>query len=79
MIVNQANEDCRIAVPMHGKDTIRILIATDSHVGYMEDDPIRGDDSWQTFHEVMALAKDHDVCISCTGSTGFWYIDGSIC
>lgn len=49
---------------MHGKDTIRILIATDSHVGYMEDDPIRGDDSWQTFHEVMTLAKDHDVCIS---------------
>lgn len=63
MIVNQANEDCRIAVPTYGKDTIRILIATDSHVGYMEDDPIRGDDSWQTFHEVMTLAKDHDVCI----------------
>ncbi|KAF8477067.1 Metallo-dependent phosphatase-like protein [Kalaharituber pfeilii] len=49
------------AAPTHGKDTIRILIATDSHVGYMEDDPIRGDDSWQSFHEIMTLAKDRDV------------------
>ncbi|KAK4696146.1 double-strand break repair protein MRE11, partial [Lecanoromycetidae sp. Uapishka_2] len=42
-------------------DTIRILIATDSHVGYAERDPKRGDDSWKTFHEVMCLAKERDV------------------
>ncbi|KAI9834120.1 MAG: meiotic recombination [Phylliscum demangeonii] len=42
-------------------DTIRILVATDSHVGYNERDPIRGDDSWKSFHEVMCLAKDLDV------------------
>ncbi|KAI9844974.1 MAG: meiotic recombination [Sclerophora amabilis] len=42
-------------------DTIRILVATDSHVGYNERDPIRGDDSWRSFHEVMCLAKDQDV------------------
>ncbi|KAL1622547.1 meiotic recombination [Neofusicoccum ribis] len=42
-------------------DTIRILVATDSHVGYNERDYIRGDDSWKTFHEVMTLAKEHDV------------------
>ncbi|KAH7054592.1 double-strand break repair protein mus-23 [Macrophomina phaseolina] len=42
-------------------DTIRILVATDSHVGYNERDVIRGDDSWKTFHEVMTLAKKHDV------------------
>ena len=42
-------------------DTIRILVATDSHVGYNERDPIRGDDSWKSFHEVMCLAKDRDV------------------
>lgn len=42
-------------------DTIRILVATDSHVGYNERDPIRGDDSWQSFHEVMYLAKERDV------------------
>ncbi|KAL1303585.1 hypothetical protein AAFC00_006950 [Neodothiora populina] len=42
-------------------DTIRILVATDSHVGYNERDPIRGDDSWKSFHEVMCLAKERDV------------------
>ena len=36
-------------------------MATDNHVGYAERDPIRGDDSWKTFHEVMCLAKEKDV------------------
>jgi hypothetical protein len=44
-------------------DTIRILVATDSHVGYEERDPIRKDDSWRSFDEVMALAKDQDVSL----------------
>ncbi|KAJ5083341.1 Double-strand break repair protein mus-23 [Penicillium angulare] len=42
-------------------ETIRVLISTDNHVGYNERDPIRGDDSWKTFHEVMCLAKEKDV------------------
>ena len=42
-------------------DTIRILIATDNHVGYNERDPIRGDDSWKTYHEIMSMAKERDV------------------
>ncbi|KAF2636984.1 DNA repair exonuclease [Massarina eburnea CBS 473.64] len=42
-------------------NTIRVLVATDSHVGYNERDPYRKDDSWRTFHEVMELAKEHDV------------------
>ncbi|KAK0999031.1 meiotic recombination [Friedmanniomyces endolithicus] len=42
-------------------DTIRILVSTDNHVGYKERDPIRGDDSWKSFHEVMCLAKERDV------------------
>ncbi|KAK9384902.1 Mre11 DNA-binding presumed domain-containing protein [Lipomyces mesembrius] len=42
-------------------NTIRILISSDNHVGYNERDPIRGDDSWKTFHEVMVLAKERDV------------------
>ena len=42
-------------------DTIRMLVATDNHVGYNERDPVRGDDSWKTFHEIMTLAKDRDV------------------
>jgi hypothetical protein len=43
-------------------DTIKILVATDSHVGYEERDPIRKDDSWRSFDEVMQLAKTEDVC-----------------
>ncbi|CAI4035695.1 hypothetical protein SMKI_13G3460 [Saccharomyces mikatae IFO 1815] len=42
-------------------DTIRILVTTDNHVGYNENDPITGDDSWKTFHEVMMLAKNNNV------------------
>ncbi|KAI7627644.1 DNA repair exonuclease, partial [Hortaea werneckii] len=42
-------------------DTIRVLVSTDNHVGYNERDPVRGDDSWKSFHEVMTLAKDRDV------------------
>lgn len=43
------------------EDTIRILITTDNHVGYNENDPITGDDSWKTFHEIMMLAKSNNV------------------
>lgn len=42
-------------------ETIRILVSTDNHVGYNERDPIRGDDSWKSFHEIMCLAKERDV------------------
>lgn len=42
-------------------DTIRMLIATDNHVGFEERDPIRKDDSWRTFDEIMKLAKAQDV------------------
>lgn len=51
-------------------DTIRILVATDSHVGYEERDPIRKDDSWKSFHEVMCLAKSEDVSIYYSASIG---------
>lgn len=43
-------------------DTIRILVATDNHVGYEERDAIRKDDSWRTFDEIMTLARTEDVC-----------------
>lgn len=42
-------------------DTIRILISTDNHVGFEERDPIRKDDSWRTFDEIMQLARSQDV------------------
>lgn len=56
-----------IANPHAAADTIRILVATDSHVGYEERDPIRKDDSWRSFDEIMKLAKTEDVslCHTC--------------
>lgn len=47
--------------PVAAADTIRILVATDNHVGYAERDPIRGDDSYTTFNEIMELARERDV------------------
>ncbi|CAN3365920.1 double-strand break repair protein Mre11p [Diutina catenulata] len=44
-----------------GPDTFSILLTTDNHVGYNEDDPIRGDDGWKTWDEITALAVDRDV------------------
>ncbi|PKS05602.1 hypothetical protein jhhlp_008120 [Lomentospora prolificans] len=44
-------------------DTIRILVATDNHVGYEERDPIRKDDSWKTFDEIMNLARIQDATL----------------
>ncbi|KAK1216639.1 meiotic recombination [Marasmius sp. AFHP31] len=41
-------------------DTIRILLATDNHIGYLERDPIRGQDSINTFKEILQLARKHD-------------------
>ncbi|KAH9036833.1 Metallo-dependent phosphatase-like protein [Lactarius pseudohatsudake] len=47
----------------HGlpEDTIRILLATDNHIGYLERDPIRGQDSVNTFKEILHLAVKNDV------------------
>ncbi|CAG8769967.1 3608_t:CDS:10, partial [Dentiscutata erythropus] len=42
-------------------DCISILIATDNHLGYLENDPIRGQDSLNTFREILQIAKQNDV------------------
>ena len=46
---------------MSDPDTIRILIASDMHLGYAEKDPIRGDDSFNTFEEIFIKANEHQV------------------
>lgn len=42
-------------------NTFKILISTDNHIGYMEQDPIRCNDSFQTFEEILKLAVAHKV------------------
>ncbi|KZW00362.1 DNA repair exonuclease [Exidia glandulosa HHB12029] len=43
------------------EDTFKILLATDNHIGYNERDPIRGQDSINTFAEILELAVKNDV------------------
>lgn len=42
-------------------DTLKILVATDNHLGYLEKDPIRGKDSFDSFEEILKLAKSSKV------------------
>lgn len=43
------------------ENTMSILIATDNHIGYLEKDPERGEDSFTTFEEILELAKENQV------------------
>lgn len=40
---------------------LKVMISTDNHLGYLEKDPVRGDDSFRAFEEVLALAKSNEV------------------
>lgn len=35
--------------------------ATDNHVGYLEKDQVRGNDSLETFEEVLKIAQEQEV------------------
>ncbi|TYJ56831.1 DNA repair protein (mre11) [Cryptococcus floricola] len=39
----------------------RILVATDNHIGYAEKDPVRGQDSINTFREILQIAQKEQV------------------
>jgi double-strand break repair protein MRE11 len=40
---------------------MRIMVVSDTHLGFMEDDPIRGNDSFITFEEILQQARDMQV------------------
>ncbi|XP_015161502.1 double-strand break repair protein MRE11 isoform X2 [Solanum tuberosum] len=44
-----------------GSNTIRILVATDCHLGYMEKDEVRRHDSFQAFEEICSIAEKKQV------------------
>jgi hypothetical protein len=49
-----------------GGNTLRILVATDCHLGYLEKDEVRRFDSFDTFEEICSLAeknKVHSLCV----------------
>lgn len=39
----------------------RIMIGTDNHIGYLENDQIRGDDSFNSFEEILVQSKNEKV------------------
>ncbi|KAL5081714.1 hypothetical protein RYX36_010135 [Vicia faba] len=43
------------------ENTLRILIATDCHLGYMEKDEVRRHDSFQAFEEICSIAEQKHV------------------
>jgi len=40
---------------------MRILITSDNHLGFKENDPIRGDDSYRAFEEILMIANEKKV------------------
>lgn len=43
------------------KNTLRVLVATDCHLGYMEKDEIRRHDSFESFEEICSIAEKNQV------------------
>ena len=43
------------------ENTFRIMISTDNHLGYMENDAIRREDSFNSFREMLEAAKENKV------------------
>ncbi|VDP13894.1 unnamed protein product [Soboliphyme baturini] len=52
-------------------DTFEILIATDIHIGFAEKDPVRRDDSINTFEEVLQIAQKRNVDLVLLGGDLF--------
>jgi len=41
------------------RDILRVMMATDNHLGYLVNDPIRGEDSFNTMDEILQMARDN--------------------
>ncbi|XP_023945455.2 double-strand break repair protein MRE11 [Bicyclus anynana] len=52
-------------------DTFRVLIASDIHLGHLENDAVRGEDSFIAFEEVLSLAVQYDVDLVLLGGDLF--------
>ncbi|KAF9421768.1 hypothetical protein HW555_002449 [Spodoptera exigua] len=59
-------------------ETIRILIASDIHLGYLEEHPIRGEDSFIAFEETLSLAVQYDVDLVLLGGDLFHHAKPSL-
>uniref|UniRef100_A0A8C5K759 Double-strand break repair protein n=1 Tax=Jaculus jaculus TaxID=51337 RepID=A0A8C5K759_JACJA len=49
------------ADPHDDENTFKILVATDIHLGFMEKDAVRGNDTFVTLDEILRLAQENEV------------------
>lgn len=62
--MSNENEDDEEIEQTQFKDrskTLRIMITTDNHLGYAENDPVRKNDSFLAFEETLMIAKREKV------------------
>lgn len=57
----QTTNQAQQATNAPDENTLRILLSTDNHLGYLERDPVRGDDSFAALEEILHLARQHKV------------------
>lgn len=43
------------------ENTFKILVATDIHLGFLEKDAVRGNDTFVTLDEILKLAQENEV------------------
>ena len=54
-------------------NNLRVLIATDCHLGYLEKDEIRRHDSFDSFEEICSIAEEKQVILSTHQLQSFLY------
>ena len=59
------------------EEVMKIMIATDNHLGYNEKDPVRGNDSFLAFEEILQIAVKNDVDFILLGGDLFHDADPS--
>ena len=55
------------------ENTFKILVATDIHLGFMEKDAVRGNDTFVTLDEILRLAQENDVSLVFIFAISFFF------
>eukprot|EP00947_MAST-08B_sp_MAST-8B-sp1_P000686 g686.t1 len=58
---SEAGDDRGATEEFAPENIVRVMVSTDSHLGYQEKDPVRGDDSFVAFEEVFKKARAMEV------------------
>lgn len=66
-----------LSVFLCSKDILKIFLATDLHLGFLENDPIRGEDSFIVFEEILQHAVDRKVLKPVSSKSTFGYRIGT--